>query len=182
MKANYPALRARSRSRPTGYDFPFDLRPALGVPAEERERQYEAFWARGGLPTLGAFGPTCSTTPRPTRRWPNSPGPRSARSSTIPPSPTCSLPDNVFGCKRLCVDSGYYETYNRDHVHLVDISESGIERFTADGLVAAGQAYEFDVVICATGFAAMTGAFEKIRITGRDGLTLKRKWEAGPRT
>ncbi len=181
VKANYPALRARSRSRPTGYDFPFDLRPALGVPAEERERQYEAFWARGGLPTLGAFGDLLYNAEA------NETLAEFARAKIReklddPAVADLLSPDNVFGCKRLCVDSGYYETYNRDHVHLVDISESGIERFTADGLVAAGQAYEFDVVICATGFAAMTGAFEKIRITGRDGLTLKRKWEAGPRT
>ena len=90
-------------------------------------------------------------------------------------------PDNVFGCKRLCVDTGYFETYNLPHVKLVDVSKTPIERFTADGIVVDGIEYPLDAVVCATGFAAMTGSFDKIRITGRDGLTLAEKWRAGPR-
>ena len=89
-------------------------------------------------------------------------------------------PDNVFGCKRLCVDTGYYETYNQDHVTLVDVSERPIERFTAAGIVANGKEYPADTTVFATGFAAMTGSFDRIRITGRDGLTLAEKWRAGP--
>ncbi|GIS66137.1 MAG: hypothetical protein CM1200mP4_4850 [Rhodospirillaceae bacterium] len=90
-------------------------------------------------------------------------------------------PDNVLGCKRLCVDTGYYEVYNQEHVDLVDISEAPIDRFTPNGLVAGDQEYCFDAIICATGFAAMTGSFDKISITGRNGLSLLKKWEAGPR-
>lgn len=89
-------------------------------------------------------------------------------------------PDNVFGCKRLFVDTNYFATYNKPHVKLVDVSRTPIERFTADGLVVAGKTYPLDAVVCATGFAAMTGAFDKIRITGRGGLTLAEKWKAGP--
>jgi cyclohexanone monooxygenase len=90
-------------------------------------------------------------------------------------------PDNVFGCKRLCVDTGYFETYNLPHVKLVDVSKTPIERFTADGIDVDGVEYPLDIVVCATGFAAMTGSFDRIRITGRDGLTLSQKWQAGPR-
>lgn len=91
-------------------------------------------------------------------------------------------PDNVFGCKRLCVDTGYYAVYNQPHVRLVDVSETPIERFTERGLVTGGVEYPLDMVVCATGFAAMTGAYERIRIRGRGGLTLAEKWRAGPRT
>ena len=90
-------------------------------------------------------------------------------------------PQNVFGCKRLCVDTNYFETYNLPHVKLVDVSKTPIERFTKDGIVVDGTEYKFDAIVSATGFAAMTGSFDKIRITGRGGRTLAEKWRAGPR-
>jgi cyclohexanone monooxygenase len=88
-------------------------------------------------------------------------------------------PDNV--CKRLCVDTGYFETYNMPHVKLVGVSKTPIERFTAQGIEVNGVEYPLEAIVCATGFAAMTGSFDKIRITGRNGLTLSEKWRAGPR-
>jgi cation diffusion facilitator CzcD-associated flavoprotein CzcO len=91
-------------------------------------------------------------------------------------------PRNVFGCKRLCVDTNYFETYNLPHVKLVDVSNTPIERFTKNGIVVGGTEYIVDAVVSATGFAAMTGSFDKIKITGRDGQTLAEKWRAGPRT
>jgi cyclohexanone monooxygenase len=63
----------------------------------------------------------------------------------------------------------------------VDVSKTPIERFTADGIEVDGVEYPLDIVVCATGFAAMTGSFDRIRITGRNGLTLAEKWQAGPR-
>jgi cyclohexanone monooxygenase len=63
----------------------------------------------------------------------------------------------VLGCKRLCVDTGYFETYNLPHVRLVDVSRTPIERFTAEGIEVDGVEYPLDVVVCATGFAAMQG-------------------------
>ena len=65
---------------------------------------------------------------------------------------------------------------------LVDVSATPIKRFTAEGIVVAGTLHALDAVVSATGFAAMTGSYEKIRITGRGGLTLAEKWRAGPRT
>src|SRR5262249_35135889 len=91
-------------------------------------------------------------------------------------------PDNVFGCKRLCVDTGYFETYNLPHVSLVDVSRTPIERFTARGLLVNGVEYELDAVVSATGFAAMTGSFGRMNIVRRNGLTLREKWRAGPGT
>ncbi|MEX2616043.1 MAG: NAD(P)/FAD-dependent oxidoreductase [Alphaproteobacteria bacterium] len=181
VKADYPALRAKARARPTGFYFPFNTRPALEDSPEDRERQYEEFWSRGGLPFLGAYGDllfekAANDTVADFAR---------AKIRAIVKDPKVAellCPDNVFGCKRLCVDTGYYETYNQPHVTLVDIAQNGIERFTETGIVANGTEYELDAVVCATGFAAMTGSFDRIAITGRDGLTLKEKWAAGPRT
>ena len=91
-------------------------------------------------------------------------------------------PQQVIGCKRLCVDINYFETYNRDNVTLISVKDHPIERVTPKGLVTGGEEYEFDCLIFATGFDAMTGSLTRIDIRGRDGVALKDKWAAGPRT
>jgi cyclohexanone monooxygenase len=180
IKADYPALRAKARARPTGFYFPFNMKPALEATPAERERQYQEAWERGGLPFLGAFGDLLfekaanDTIAEFARR----------KIREIVKDPTTAellCPDNVFGCKRLCVDTGYFETYNLPHVRLVDVSKTPIERFTAVGIEVDGIEYPLDAIICATGFAAMTGSYDRMRITGRGGVTLAEKWRAGPR-
>jgi cyclohexanone monooxygenase len=180
IKADYPALRAKARARPTGFYFPFNMKPALEATPAERERQYQEAWERGGLPFLGAYGDLLfekaanDTIAEFARR----------KIREIVKNPTTAellCPDNVFGCKRLCVDTGYFETYNLPHVKLVDVSKTPIERFTTDGIEVDGVEYPLDAIVCATGFAAMTGSYDRMRITGRDGVTLAEKWQAGPR-
>jgi len=180
IKADYPALRAKARARPTGFYFPFNMKSALEATPEERERLYEEAWERGGLPFLGAFGDLLF------EKEANDTIAEFARNKIRgivkdPATAELLCPSNVFGCKRLCVDTGYFETYNLPHVKLVDVSKTPIERFTADGIEVGGTEYKFDAIVSATGFAAMTGSFDKIRITGRNGQTLAEKWRAGPR-
>jgi cyclohexanone monooxygenase len=180
-KADYPALRAKARARPTGFYFPFNMKPALEASPEEREKLYEEAWERGGLPFLGAFGDLLF------EKEANDTIADFARKKIKgivkdPATAELLCPENVFGCKRLCVDTGYFETYNLPHVKLVDVSKKPIERFTAGGIVVDGQEYPVDAIVSATGFAAMTGSFDKIAITGRNGLALSEKWRAGPRT
>jgi cyclohexanone monooxygenase len=90
--------------------------------------------------------------------------------------------DYPFGTKRPCVDTRYFETFNRDNVTLVDVKSSPIEEITPAGLRTQDAEYEFDCLVFATGFDAMTGALLSIDIRGRSGQTLKEKWEGGPRT
>jgi cyclohexanone monooxygenase len=180
VKADYPALRAKARARPTGFYFPFNMKPALEASTDEREQLYEEAWQRGGLPFLGAFGDLLF------EKGANDTIADFARDKIRdivrdPATAELLCPDNVFGCKRLCVDTDYYATYNLPHVKLVDVSKMPIERITAGGIVVDGVEYAVDAIVSATGFAAMTGSFDKIAITGRDGLTLKEKWHAGPR-
>lgn len=81
------------------------------------------------------------------------------------------------------VDDGYFATFNRDNVSLVDIRSDPIERASADGLVlSSGATHDLDVLVFATGFDAITGSLLRPEIVGRDGLTLRRKWSAGPVT
>ncbi len=180
VKADYPALRAKARARPTGFYFPFNMKPALEASEDERKQQYEKAWESGGLPFLGAFGDLLF------EKGANDTIADFARDKIRdivedPATAELLCPHNVFGCKRLCVDTGYYATYNLPHVKLVDVSKTPIERITAHGIVVDGVEYPVDAIVSATGFAAMTGSFDKIAITGRDGLTLREKWRAGPR-
>jgi cyclohexanone monooxygenase len=88
-----------------------------------------------------------------------------------------------FGVKRVPLDSGYFETFNRPHVHLVDVKSNPIAQITADGVrLQDGTEYEVDAIVYATGFDAMTGPINRIDIRGRGGRLLRDKWEDGPRT
>ncbi|WP_419709655.1 flavin-containing monooxygenase [Pseudomonas sp. NFX224] len=87
-----------------------------------------------------------------------------------------------FGGKRLVVDSHYYETFNRQNVRAVDVATAPIERVTATGIRTRDNEYPLDVIVYATGFDAMSGAFDAIDIRGRGGLLLKQAWAEGPRT
>jgi cyclohexanone monooxygenase len=87
-----------------------------------------------------------------------------------------------IGTKRICVDTDYFATFNRPNVELVDIKTSPIEEITENAVRVAGEDYEADALVLATGFDAMTGSVARIDIVGRDGRTLNQKWEEGPRT
>jgi cation diffusion facilitator CzcD-associated flavoprotein CzcO len=87
-----------------------------------------------------------------------------------------------FGTRRVPLETRYYEVYNQDNVELVDITETPIERITPDGIKTGDGEYEFDIIIYATGFDAITGSFDRIDFRGVDGMRLKDKWKDGPRT
>jgi cation diffusion facilitator CzcD-associated flavoprotein CzcO len=87
-----------------------------------------------------------------------------------------------FGTRRVPLETKYYEVYNQPNVRLVDINETPIERITPNGLRTSEREYEFDIIIYATGFDAITGSFDRIDFRGVDGLRLKDKWSDGPRT
>ncbi|MDT0348074.1 flavin-containing monooxygenase [Pseudonocardia charpentierae] len=88
-----------------------------------------------------------------------------------------------FGCKRNPLDSGYYETFNLPHVHLVDVKSNPIAAITPSGVrLEDGTEYELDAIVYATGFDAMTGPMDRIDIRGRGGRLLREKWAEGPRT
>ena len=90
--------------------------------------------------------------------------------------------DHGFGVQRVPMETGYLEAYNRENVHLVDISETPLERVTETGIRTTERDYDFDIIVYATGFDAITGSFDHIDIRGRDGLTLREKWFDNPST
>ncbi|HEU5294948.1 MAG TPA: alpha/beta hydrolase fold domain-containing protein, partial [Burkholderiaceae bacterium] len=90
--------------------------------------------------------------------------------------------DHPFGTKRPCLDTGYYETFNRSNVRLVDLKRTPITSITATGIDIEGESLPFDAIVYATGFDAMTGPLVAVDIAGRGGQTLKQKWAGGPRS
>jgi cation diffusion facilitator CzcD-associated flavoprotein CzcO len=87
-----------------------------------------------------------------------------------------------FGTRRVPLETRYYEAYNQPNVELVDINETPIERITPTGIKTSDAEYEFDLIIYATGFDAITGSFDRIDIRGVDGRRLKDEWKDGPKT
>jgi cation diffusion facilitator CzcD-associated flavoprotein CzcO len=87
-----------------------------------------------------------------------------------------------FGTRRVPLETRYYEVYNQPNVKLVDINETPIERITPTGIKTSDAEYDFDIIVYATGFDAITGSFDRIDIRGAGGLKLKDKWKGGPQT
>jgi cation diffusion facilitator CzcD-associated flavoprotein CzcO len=90
--------------------------------------------------------------------------------------------DHGFGVQRLPLETHYFEAYNRDNVHLVDLSETPIERFTPSGIKTSEREYDFDIIIYATGFDAMTGGYDRMDIRGVGGVSLRETWAKRPDT
>jgi cyclohexanone monooxygenase len=181
VKADYAGFRARNRQQLSAFGsmLPPPEPSALAVDADARRRAFDARWALGGF----AFGRTfrdLGTDPRANELAAQYIRDRIAETVADPATARRLTPTHAILCKRLCVDSGYYETFNRPNVRLVSLHEQPIERFEAHGLVAGGEPMRFDDVVFATGFDAMTGSALKIDPVGRDGLRLSQAWRDGP--
>jgi len=183
IKADYAGFRARNRRMMPGFgsNNPRNEKSVFEADEEERRQAFEARWQRGGLGFQGAFGDLMlnEAANRISAEFVRG----KIRAIVKDPELAEKLsPRQAIGCKRICVDTGYYDTFNRPHVHLVDISQAPIEEITPTGLRTGGMDYALDAIVFATGFDAMTGTLLKMDIRGRNGLTLREKWSAGPRT
>jgi len=181
IKADYAGMRTRAKQTYPGLDFKFNMGSALDATEEERRAEFERRWAEGGLPFLGVFGDLLYNQAA------NDLAAEFVRGKIreIVHNPEVAellSPTNVFGCKRLCVDTGYWATYNRPNVTLIDVSGEPIEAITPAGISARGQEYAVDAIVLATGFDAMTGALLRIDIRGTGGQMLSEKWREGPKT
>ena len=181
VKSNYAGMREQAKRMPNGLYFNLNQASAVATPAEERLREYEARWADGGVAFMGAFGDllTDQTANDSAAEFVRGKIRETVRDPRIADALS---PRTIIGCKRLCVDTGYWETFNRSNVTLVDLRDRPIEELTRAGLRVGGKEYELDAIVFATGFDAMTGALLKIDIRGRGGRSLKEKWAEGPRT
>ena len=183
-KAHYPERRKAAYDTPFGIaGHPAPTQSALDVPEAERNRSYEEKWAEGGSISF-LYGYTDLLTNKASNDT-ASEFVRNKIRATVKDQRTAELlapKDHPIGTKRLCLDTNYYETYNRDNVRLEDAKSAPIQEITANGLRTTAKDYTFDAIVFATGFDAMTGALNEIDIRTSDGAKLKEKWEDGPLT
>ena len=183
IRARYPEILARCRETPSCYVHGPDPRKTLEVTPEDRE----AFWQKLYLtPGFGQWQGNFSDmlTDREANALASEFAARKIRERVNDPVVAEKLiPKNHgFGTRRIPLESGYYEVYNQPNVELVDVNETPIERITPQGIRTSDREREFDIIIYATGFDAITGSFDRIDISGVDGVRLKEVWKDGPQT
>jgi len=182
VKAGYADFRRQARESRVGFVVERSEASALAVPPEERRREYEKRWGRGGL------GFTATYMDLLTNKDANETAAEFCRAKIRALVRDGAVAEALVpkhypvGTKRMCVDTNYYETFNRDNVTLIDLRTTSIEAITPGGLRTRETAYALDSIVFATGFDAMTGALLSIDIRGRNGQTLREKWAEGPRT
>ena len=181
VRSKYPEFRQAFLSGLFGLDFNPSDRLAVNTTPEERTVEYEKRWADGGLGLIGAFADLFVSEEANVSAGEFIRG-KIRETVQDPEVAELLCPDTMVGCKRPCADTGYFETYNRENVELVDISQAPIEEITAKGVRTNGQEFPLDVIVFATGFDAMTGALLRSDIRGVGGLKLETRWAEGPKT
>lgn len=177
---NRPAIIERVRKSTGGYLIDSVQRWGSRTPVAERMAEYERAWARGGIGFLATFmdhflleeiNETAADFIR-----------NKIRDIISDPETAERLIPYGYplGTKRMCTDTGYYETYNRPNVFLVDVREEPIQEIVPQGIRTSRTTYTVDTLVFATGFDAFTGPLLAMNVTGRDGLSLRDKWAAGP--
>ncbi len=155
---------------------------AAEISREEARALLEARWERGGAYFIGVLGDTV-INPEINALVADFVREKIRGIVKDPETAEALCPtSHPIGTKRICVDTDYYETFNRDNVTLVDLAKTPIERITPTGLDTTHASYPFHTLVLATGFDAMTGALNRMDIRGRDGLALKAHWADGPQT
>ena len=183
IKAGYPEIFARCQETFACFMHTPDPRGAFEVSDEEREANYERLYGERGFGIwVGNFNDIL--TDRKANATISDFVARKIRERVKNQAVAEKLiPKNHgFGTRRLPLETFYYEVYNQDNVELVDIKETPIERITPEGIKTSEKEYEFDIIIYATGFDAITGSFDKIDFRGAGGARLKDKWKSGPET
>ncbi|WP_305781050.1 flavin-containing monooxygenase [Nocardia nova] len=184
IKSRYREVRKANRESSFGIAQPEATKGALEVSEEERTAFYRRVWEDKnselvsmlvGFTDLLADEAANETAAQFIRD-------RIAETVTDPAVARLLQPTGLFGVKRPVLGTDYYETFNRPNVRLVDVRATPLTRVTESGLVTTQESFEFDDIIYATGYDAMTGALNAIDIRGRNGASLRKKWAAGPVT
>ena len=177
------AYREAARWSRAGVPMPRPTESVFAVSDEERLRRFEEAWGRGELLAPNSTFVDLGVSEAANESWCEFVRDK-IRAIVDDPETAASLCPTTypFGTKRPCLDTGYFETFNLPHVRLVDLRTRPIRSITAAGIDLPGERLEFDAIVYATGFDALTGALVAVDIRGRGGLTLKQKWEHGPRT
>lgn len=181
VKADYAGFRRRNLLMQGGFgaDLPKGGRSALSVTADEREAVFESRWEHGGITFLNAYDDLLISLEA--NELAAEFVRRKIRQTVRDPEVARKLtPTHAIGCKRLCAESGYYETFNRTNVDLIDVNAFPIDEVSATGIGFGGLHRKFDAIVFATGFDAMTGTMLRLNLRGRGGLSIQDHWRDGP--
>jgi cation diffusion facilitator CzcD-associated flavoprotein CzcO len=185
VKANYAEFRRANRESAFGIAVPPATKSALEATEEERNAYYELGWYDEDNQLVSLLA---GYTDMITNKEANDTAAQYVRDRIAEivedPEVAAALQptDHPFGTKRPCLGTDYYETFNLPHVRLVNVRKTPLVEITPTGIRTSEREYEFDAIVFATGFDAMTGALTRIDIRGRDGVALADKWKEGPRT
>ena len=182
IKASYDEIFERCAQTFGGFLHTPDRRRSTEVTREERLAFWEKLYAEPGFGIwLGNFRDTQISAEANAELSEFIAG--KIRSRVADPATAAKLipTDHGFGTRRVPLETNYYEVYNQANVDLVDLGETPIEAVTPTGIRTTGAEYQFDVIVYATGFDAVTGALDRLDIVGRDGVTLRQAWSEGPR-
>ena len=183
IRGRYDEIFANCAASANGFEHVPDRRGFWKLTPEERRKTWDRLYDEPGFALLGGNFPEIFFEEAANREISEYVAERIRGRVHDPEVAEKLIPrDHGFGTQRLPLETHYFEAYNRANVHLVDLSETPIERFTPRGLETSGGEYELDVIVLATGFDAITGAFDHIDIRGVGGQTLSDKWRDGPQT
>lgn len=183
IKASYPEIFERCNKTFASFMQDFDPRKTFDVSREERLKFYEEIWAGPGFTKWFGCFHDIMTDDAANEEYAEFVRDKIRARVNDPVVAEKLVPkDHPFGAKRIPLETGYYEVYNRPNVELVDVKEAPIETITRNGVKTADAEYELDVIIYATGFDAITGELTRMNLRGEDGRTIKEVWADGPRT
>jgi len=183
IKSSYDEIFAKCQSTASGFIHSHDTRSVKEVPTEEKHAFWNKLYNSPGFGVWVGNFKDVLVDPEANAEYSDFIANKIRERVKDPITAEKLIPkDHGFGTRRVPLETHYYEAYNLDHVRLVDITENPIECIEAKGVKTAQELMEFDVIIYATGFDAITGAFDRIDITGVDGIKLADKWKDGPIT
>ncbi|MGQ0620613.1 MAG: flavin-containing monooxygenase [Panacagrimonas sp.] len=176
-------VRDKTRLRFMGVPYDNPDASALDVSAETRRARYDELWANGGFHLLASGYADVLTDERANDTVAEYVREKIRERVKNPAVAEMLCPkDHPYGTKRPAVEEDYYDTFNRDNVSLIDLRATPLEEVTEKGIRIGGKEHEFDVIVLATGFDAVTGALFALNIVGRNGERLQDRWAQGPKT
>jgi len=175
-RANWESLIAKMHANPGGFPVEMQAASALEATPEEREAHYEALWQRGGFGFFLNLYSDIAISEEANQSLADFVRKKIGEIVRDPETAQKLMPDHFVITKRPILDDGYFETYNRDNVALVDLREDPIQRFTPTSVVTRSGEHSIDMLVLATGFDAISGSMLRLNPKGRGGMSLTERW------
>lgn len=182
-KSSYDQIREKAKYTRAGIGYnQFEERKLLDLSSEEIKKELNNRWKMGGQEIFTAGFTDVGVNVEANKIVADFVKSKIKEIVKDPNVAELLSPEDAIGCKRLCADTNYFETYNRENVELIDLNSNPINSITENGILTKNKEFKFDTIIFATGFDAMTGALQAIDITGKNGKKLKQVWKDGPKS